>query len=99
MDTQKINARNLRKKQADVLNQIVHKETNFVVTRHDKETAALISLDKFYLLQKVIEYLEDEQDVADAKKAIKEVKKHGTKLFKQLAKELEVNKKQKDSYQ
>lgn len=37
-----------------------------------------------------MEYLEDESDVADAKNAIKEVKKHGAKPLKQLAKILEL---------
>lgn len=91
MNAQEISARDLRDRLADVLNQIAYKGTNFIVTRHGKEAAALISLDEFHLLQKAMEYLEDESDVADAKKAIKEVKKHGAKPLKQLAKELGID--------
>lgn len=91
MNIQEISARDLRKKQADVLNQVVFKGTHFIITRHGKEAAVLISPDEFHLLQKAMEYLEDESDVADAKKAIKEVKRQGSKPLKQLAKELGIN--------
>ena len=91
METQKISARDLREKQADVLNQIAFKGARFIITRHGKETAVLIPLDEFQLLQKTIEFLEDESDVADARKAIKEVKRQGAKPLKKLAKELGIN--------
>ena len=91
MEAQEISARDLREKQADVLNQIAFGGAHFIITRHGKETAVLISLDEFHLLQKAMEYLEDESDVADAKKAIKEVKRRGAKPLKQLAKELGIN--------
>lgn len=91
MDAQEISARDLRERQADVLNQIAFKGAHFIITRHGKEAAALISLDEFHLLQKAMEFIEDELDIADAKKAIKEVKRHGAKPLKQLAKELGIN--------
>lgn len=91
MDAQEISAKDLREQQADVLNQIAYKGTNFIITRHGKEAAVLISLDEFRFLQKAMEYLEDAQDVSDAKKAIKEVKKHGAKPLKKLAKELGID--------
>ncbi|MFT4554260.1 MAG: prevent-host-death family protein [Chlamydiales bacterium] len=91
MDVQEISARDLRERQADVLNQIVFKGAHFVITRHGKEAAVLISPDEFLILQKAMEYLEDESDVADAKKAIKEVKRQGSKPLKQLAKELGIS--------
>ena len=91
MKAKEISARDLRERQADVLNQVTYKGAHFIITRHGKETAALISPDEFQLLQRTMEYLEDESDVADAKKAIKEVKRQGAKPLKQLAKELGIN--------
>ena len=91
MDIQKISARELRERQADVLNQIAFMGAHFIVTRHGKESAVLISFKEFQLLQKAMEYLEDESDVADARKAIKEVKRQGAKPLKQLAKELGID--------
>ncbi|MDB2613547.1 type II toxin-antitoxin system Phd/YefM family antitoxin [Chlamydiales bacterium] len=91
MDAQEISSKDLREKQADVLNQIAFKGAHYIITRHGKEAAALISLDEFYLLQETLEYLEDEQDLSDAKKAMKEVKSRGAKPLKQLAKELGIN--------
>ena len=91
MKAKEISARDLREKQADVLNQIAFKGAHFIITRHGKETAVIISLDEFQLLKKAMEYLEDESDVADARKAIKEVKRQGAKPLKKLAKELGIN--------
>ena len=69
MATEEISARDLREKQANILNQIEFKGANFIITRHGKKSAVLISLEEFQLLQKTMEYLEDKSDVADAKKA------------------------------
>ena len=91
MDAQEISARELRERQADVLNQIAFGGAHFIVTRHGKKSAVLISLKEFQLLQKAMEYLEDESDVADAQKAIKDVKRQGAKSLKQLAKELGID--------
>ena len=57
METQKISARDLREGQSDVLNQIAFKGAHFIITRHGKEVAVLISLDEFHFLQKAMEYL------------------------------------------
>ncbi len=91
MDAQEISARELRERQSEVLNQIAFGGAHFIITRHGKKAAVLISLNEFQLLQKAMEYLEDESDIADARKALKEVKRHGAKPLKQFAKELGID--------
>ncbi|MCB1213073.1 MAG: type II toxin-antitoxin system prevent-host-death family antitoxin [Chlamydiia bacterium] len=92
MNAREISARDLRERQADILNQIAYKKgTQFIVTRHGKEAAAIISMKEFHLLEKVMEELEEEMDISDAKKAIKETRKRGSKSLNQLAKELGVD--------
>ena len=91
MDAQVISARDLRDNQAEVLNEVAFKGEHFIVTRHGKETAALITIDEFRLLQETIKTLEDAADVADARQALKEVKRQGAKSLKQLADELGID--------
>ncbi|GAB5411665.1 MAG: hypothetical protein ChlgKO_07790 [Chlamydiales bacterium] len=91
MEPMEISARDLRDQQADVLNRIAFGGANFIVTRHGKEAAVLISVDEFRFLQETMEALEDAADVADARKALKEVKRKGGKSLKNLASELGID--------
>lgn len=91
MDAKKISARDLRDQQADILNQVAFAGAHYVVTRHGKEAAVLISVDEFRLLQETMEVLEDAADVADAQQALKEVKRKGAKPLKRLAEELGID--------
>jgi prevent-host-death family protein len=91
MEIREISAKDLREKQADVLNQVAFKGSRFIITRHGKESAVLISPEEFRLLQKTMDFLEDESDVVDAKNALKEVKVKGSKSLKGLAKELGID--------
>lgn len=91
MDTQEISARELRENQAMILNQVLFGGINFIITRHGKEAAVMISPEEFQMLKKFLEQLEDKGDIADARKAIKEAKKKGTKSLKKLAEELDID--------
>lgn len=90
MCARKISARELREKQSDIFNRVAYGDgdTDIIVTRHGKDSAVLISIKRFELMKKAMEYLEDESDIEDAKKAIEEVKSQGSKPLKQLTKEL-----------
>ncbi|MDX8430810.1 MAG: type II toxin-antitoxin system Phd/YefM family antitoxin [Candidatus Algichlamydia australiensis] len=91
MNTREISARDLRDQQADILNRIAFGGAHFIVTRHGKETAVLISIDEFRFLQETMEALEDASDIADARKALNEVKRKGGKSLKRLADELGID--------
>jgi len=91
MNAEEISARELRENQSDVLNKIAFGGAHFIVTRHGKGAAVLISLNEFELLQKAMEYLEDQSDIEDAKEALELVEREGTKPLEQLAKELDID--------
>ena len=91
MATKKVSARELRDNQGEVLSKIAFGGAHFIVTRHGKETAVLISVDEFRLYQEMIEAFEDEADVTDARQALKEVKSKGSKSLKRLANELGID--------
>jgi prevent-host-death family protein len=61
-----------RKDLAEIINRASYAHERTVITRHDSDVAAVISIDELRLLDALIEKWEDEQDVADAREAMLE---------------------------
>ena len=80
----KVTTAEARKNLADIVNSVAYGKDTVVLTRRGKELAALISIEDLKLLQQ----LEDEQDIKDAWKA-KEEPDETVKLY-ELKKELEL---------
>jgi antitoxin Phd len=64
----RLSASKVRDEFSDALNKVAFQGQRIILRRHGKDVAALVSLDDLKLLRKA----EDEQDVAAAKKALKE---------------------------
>lgn len=60
--TTKVTTAEARKNLADIVNSVAYGKNSVVLTRRGKELAALISIEDLKLLQQ----LEDEQDIRDA---------------------------------
>jgi len=73
-----------REEFAETVNRVVYTKERIVVERRGKPVAAVVSLEDFELLQA----LEDRIDLADARAALAEAKKKGTKSLSALRKEL-----------
>jgi prevent-host-death family protein len=65
---------------AEVVNQVAYSKDRVVLTRHGKDFAAVVPIEDYLLLEKI----EDEIDVREARKALADVKKHGTVSQEQL---------------
>jgi prevent-host-death family protein len=63
-----------RKDIAEIINRVAYTHGRAVITRHNSDVAAIISIDELRLLDALIERWEDEQDVADAKEALLEAR-------------------------
>jgi prevent-host-death family protein len=59
---------------ADVLNRVAYAKDRVRITRHGKEVAAVVPIEDLEL----IERLEDEIDIREAEKALREANKKGT---------------------
>lgn len=59
---------------ADALNRATYAHERTIITRHDDEVAAIVSIDEIRLLDALIERYEDESDVADARTALLEAR-------------------------
>jgi len=68
--TNKITTADARKNFAEIINNVAYGKDTIVLTRRGKELAALISIEDLKLLQR----LEDQQDIDDAKSKMNQVK-------------------------
>jgi antitoxin Phd len=59
-----------RKDFAQIINRVAYAHDRAVITRHDSDVAAIISIDELRLLDALIERWEDEQDIAGATEAL-----------------------------
>ena len=63
-----------RKDFAEIVNRAAYRRERTIITRHEKDVAAVISIDELRLLEALIERYEDEQDVAEAREALLEAR-------------------------
>ena len=63
-----------RKDFAEIVNRAAYRRERTIITRHEKDVAAVISMDELRLLEALIERYEDEQDVAEAREALLEAR-------------------------
>ncbi|MBA4370584.1 MAG: type II toxin-antitoxin system Phd/YefM family antitoxin [Coriobacteriaceae bacterium] len=63
-----------RKDLADIINRAAYAHERTLITRHDADVAAVISIDELRLLDALIERWEDEEDIADAHEALLEAR-------------------------
>ena len=69
---------------SDTVNRVAYGRERVILRRRGKEIAAVIPMEDL----KVLEALEDHMDLADARVALAEAKKKGTKPLKAIMKEL-----------
>ena len=82
--TDTLNSTDAREKMADVLNRVAYAKDRVRITRRGKEVAAVVPIEDLEL----IERLEDEIDIREAKKALADVRKHGTIPWEEVKKDL-----------
>ena len=63
-----------RKDLSEILNRAAYARERTVITRHDEDVAAVISIDEVRLLDALLERYEDESDVAEATAALLETR-------------------------
>lgn len=68
----------------DIVNEVAYGGKRIVVTRKNKRLVAIIPLEDL----EVLESVEDTIDLDDAKKALRDVKKHGTVSWEETMREL-----------
>ena len=73
---------------SEIINQVAYAKERVVIERRGKELAAVIPIEDLKLLQEI----EDNVDLEDAKKALQEAKKQGTVPWGQVKKKMKSRK-------
>lgn len=63
---------------ADIINNVSCAGERYVITRHGKERAIIISLSQWEALEAVMKEKEDAEDIRDAEEALERIKNEGT---------------------
>lgn len=63
-----------RKDLAEIINRAAYAHERTVITRHDSDVAAVISIDELRLLDALMEKWEDEEDLREANEAMLEAR-------------------------
>jgi prevent-host-death family protein len=77
---------NARSQLTDIVNEVAFAGKRIILTRKGKRLVAIVSLEDL----EVIEALEDRIDLEDAKKALADIKKHGTVSWKTIKRKLKL---------
>ena len=72
--TDTLNSTDARENMAEILNRVAYAKDRVRITRRGKEVAAVVPIEDL----EFIERLEDEIDIREAKKALADVRKHGS---------------------
>jgi prevent-host-death family protein len=81
--TDTLNSTHARENMAEILNRVAYAKDRVRITRRGKEVAAVVPIEDLEL----IERLEDEIDIREAKKALREAEKKGNIPFQKVRKE------------
>jgi prevent-host-death family protein len=84
MTTTSINTAEAKEEFSELINRVVHNKERIILTRRDKEIAAIVPLEDLHLLQAA----EDKTDLSEAASALKEARAQGTITLDQLKNEV-----------
>jgi prevent-host-death family protein len=81
-----VNTTEARENLAEVINRVAYAKDRVRITRRGKQVAAVVPIEDLELLER----MEDEIDIREAKKALAEARKLGTIPWEEAKKELEL---------
>lgn len=71
----RISAREAREHMALILNHVAFGDRRYTLTRHGKDVAVIISTEEWENIERLLQKLEDEEDIRDADTAMERIKK------------------------
>lgn len=81
-----LSCREIKDHMADILNKVAYNHKRYKIARHNKEMAIIISIDEWEAIEKILQKIEDDEDIHEAKIALEEVKEKGSISFEKMKK-------------
>ncbi len=83
-----ISCKEAKDNMADMLNKVAYGHKRFKIARHNKDIAVIISVEEWDKIEKLLQKIEDEEDIREAKIALNEIEKKGSIPFDEMKKRL-----------
>jgi prevent-host-death family protein len=83
-----ISSKEARDNLSEILNQVAFKRERYILTRSGKNMAVILSMEEWELVEKILQKLEDEEDIRDADEAHARYEKEGGISIEKLREEL-----------
>jgi PHD/YefM family antitoxin component YafN of YafNO toxin-antitoxin module len=87
MGMEEISSKDAREKMSDILNHVAFQGKHYTLTRNRKKMAVIIPFSEWEIFERILQKLEDEEDIRDAEKILNRIESGETKVISQ--KELE----------
>lgn len=81
-----LSCREVKDHMAEILNRVAYNHKRYKITRHNKEMAIILSIDEWEAIERILQKLEDEDDMQEALFALKEVEEQGAVSFDEMKK-------------
>lgn len=81
-----LSCREVKDHMAEILNRVAYNHKRYKIARHNKEMAIIISIEEWEAIEKILQKLENEEDIYEATLALKEVEKKGSISFEEMKK-------------
>jgi len=81
-----LSCREIKDHMADILNKVAYNHKRYKIARHNKEMAIIISIEEWEAIEKILQQVENEEDVQEAFLALKEVEERGAVSFNEMKK-------------
>lgn len=79
-----VSCREIKDHMAEILNKVAYNHKRYKIARHNKEMAIIISVEEWEAIEKILQKLEDEEDVCEAEIALKEIEEKGFIPFNEM---------------
>ncbi|MFV0339010.1 MAG: type II toxin-antitoxin system Phd/YefM family antitoxin [Parachlamydiaceae bacterium] len=85
-----VSCREIKDHMAEILNRVAYNHKRYKIARHNKEVAIIISIDEWQAIENLLLKIENEEDIAEAKKAIKEIEEHGSISLEEMKRRIDL---------
>lgn len=75
---ERVSCKEVKDHMAEILNRVAYKHEKYKVARHNKDMAVIISVDEWEAIEKILQSLDDDGDIREAKIALKEINDKGS---------------------
>ena len=81
-----LSCREIKDHMSEILNRVAYNHKRYKIARHNKEMAIIISIEEWEAIEKILQQLEDQEDIQESLQALKEIEEEGSVSFDEMKK-------------